>query len=470
MKSNQYIKKCIVGFAVILLFTGCDFLNQEPISDLTADSFWKSQADAQVGVSAIYSSMSAAVNPGLWDWGELRGDSYEPHEKEAYDQGELIYNNIMTDNQATLWTKLYQVIGQANSAIKYIPKITMTPSVKNDLLAQAYTLRAWAYFYAVRVWGDVPLFTDPVEQIGPGMYHARTDKNDILENVILIDLEKASLLIDKTSTKRTNVNVATIYALLMDVNAWMYRYDKVVSIMKERVSNLKSADWDLITTSATTFKSDWRGMFIEDPVLAIPREVLFKMSYDALGNGINNAVTYFANSQPKVWLSTYVKSSLYSVSDFRYGSTQWENVDSQHSKLDRKFWKDNSIFTGTTGRDVDLVLYRYADIVLLYAEALAMTDNFSESVYQLNKITTRAGNPPYYTTDFVSQDELISAILLERHREFLGEGKRWFDLVRCKRLDLVEARNNITIRPTQIYFPIHRDHINQNPLLVQNPY
>ncbi|MEI8271755.1 MAG: RagB/SusD family nutrient uptake outer membrane protein [Paludibacter sp.] len=470
MKRVQYMKKCVLLFSIAFVFVACDFLKQEPISDLTGDSFWKSQTDAEVGVAAIYSSMSVAANPGLWDWGELRGDSYEPHEKEAYDQGELIYNNILTDNQATLWTKLYQVIGQANTAIKYIPKITMTPSVKNNLLAQAYTLRAWAYFYAVRVWGDVPLFIEPVEKIGPDMYHARTSKEEILENVILVDLEKAYLLVDRTSTVRTHVNVATICTILMDVNAWMHRYDKVVSIMKERVSILRSADWDLITTSATTFKSDWRGMFIEDPVLAIPREVLFKMSYQVLGNGINNAVTYFANSQPKVWLSTYVKTNLYNTTDFRFGSTQWENVDSQHSKLDRKFWKDNTTFTGTTGRDVDLVLYRYADIVLLYAEALAMTDNFSEAVYQLNKITTRAGNTPYYTSDFISQDELIDAILLERHREFLGEGKRWFDVVRCNRINLVETRNKIVIGSNQIYFPIHRDHINQNPLLVQNPY
>ncbi|MEA4935299.1 MAG: RagB/SusD family nutrient uptake outer membrane protein [Paludibacter sp.] len=470
MKIYKKIKIAILVIALIPGLNSCEFLIQEPVSDLTSESFWKSQTDAEVGVAAIYSSMSAALSRGLWDWGELRGDSYEPHEKEAYDQGELIYNNILNDNSATLWTQLYQVIGQANSALKYIPGITMTPSVKNQLMAEAYTLRAWAYFYAVRVWGDVPLFIEPVEEIGPGMYRERTDKDYILENVILVDLEKAYLLIDRTSVKRTRVNVATICALLMDVNAWMHRYERVITIMNERANLLRSTDWNLITTTANTFKSDWRGIFIEDPVLPVSPEVLFKLSYETLGNGINNAVSYFASSQPKVWLSSYVKNSLYNLSDLRYGATQWENVDSQHSKLNRKFWYNNTVFTGTTGRDVDLVVYRYADIVLLYAEALAMTDNFSDAVFQLNKITTRAGNSQYFTADFVSQEELIDAILLERHREFLGEGKRWFDLVRCNRFDLLKERNNVEIRPTQIYFPIHRDHINQNPLLEQNPY
>jgi starch-binding outer membrane protein, SusD/RagB family len=470
MKLYQKIKTTILGIALVTGLYSCEFLIQEPVSDLTSESFWKTQTDAEVGVTAIYSSMSAAMSRGIWDWGELRGDSYEPHEKEAYDQGELIYNNILNDNSATLWTQLYQVIGQANSALKYIPKITMTPMLKNQLMAEAYTLRAWAYFYAVRVWGDVPLFTEPLEVIGSDMYRARTDKDYILENVILVDLEKAYLLIDRTSVKRTRINVATICAMLMDVNAWMHRYERVVTIMKERGNLLNTSNWNLIATSASTFKADWRGIFIEDPVLSVSREVLFKLSYETLGNGINNAVSYFASSQPKVWMSSYVKNSLYDLSDLRYGATQWENVDSEHSKLNRKFWYNSTVFTGTSGRDVDLVVYRYADIVLFYAEALAMTDNFSEAVFQLNKITTRAGNSPYFTADFVSQEELIDAILLERHREFLGEGKRWFDVVRCNRFELLEAHNGVVINPTQVYFPIHRDHINQNPLLVQNPY
>lgn len=455
---------------LIMTITSCSILDQDPISNLTADSFWKTQSDAEVGVTAIYSSMSAAMSRGVWDWGELRGDSFEPHEKEAYDQGELIYNNILNDNTACLWTSLYQVIGQANVALKYIPDITMSPILKNHLLAEAYTLRAWAYFYAVRVWGDVPLFTEPVEEIGPNMYQARTDKNYILQEVILVDLEKAYLLIDKTAVKRTRLNIATICALLMDVNAWMHQYDRVATIMKERVALLKASEWDLIATSPTSFKADWRNLFIEDQTLPVAKEVLFKMAYDVLGNGVNNSVSYFASSQPKVWLSKYVKESLYELSDLRYGPTQWENIDPEHSKLNRKFWVNNTVFTGTTGRDVDLVLYRYADIVLLYAEALVATDNFSEAVFQLNRIASRAGSTPYHVSDFVSGEELIDAILLERHREFLGEGKRWFDLVRCDRLNLLEERNQVVIKPTQIYFPIHRDHINQNPLLEQNPY
>jgi hypothetical protein len=472
-RTHSFTHQLVYSFTCLLVysFTSCDFLEREPISDLTADSFWKSQTDAEAGVAAIYFFMSQALSKGLWDWGEMRADSYEPHEKEAYDQVELVYNNILNDNQATLWTQLYQVIGQANVALKYIPAITMNPGKKNQLLAEAYTLRAWAYFYAVRVWGDVPLFTEPVEETGADMYRKRTDKDYILENIILVDLEKAALLTDRTAAGRNYINIAVVYALLMDVNAWMHRYERVITIMNERVTALKSTEWNLITTSgAAAFKSDWRAVFIEDANAAVSKEVLFSLAYDVYGNGINSAATYFATSQPKVWLSDYVKTQLYNTSDFRYGPTQWENVDSEHSKLNRKFWVNGTVFTGTTGRDVDLTLYRYADLVLLYAEALAMTDNVSEAVYQLNRINTRSGNNPYFATDFVSRDELIDAILLERHREFLGEGKRWFDLVRCNRTDILKERNGVEIKPSQIYFPIHRDHINQNPLLVQNPY
>ena len=158
--------KLIILFSALLTFSSCsDFLNEKPISDLTAESFWQSGTDAEIGIVAIYSAFAEAMSPGLWDWGELRADNYVPHDKDAFDQKEMIYNTMSNDNQAAYWTNLYNVISRANAAIKYIPNITMTASTKNNLLAEAYAMRAWAYFYAVRVWGDVPMYTEPIEEI-----------------------------------------------------------------------------------------------------------------------------------------------------------------------------------------------------------------------------------------------------------------------------------------------------------------
>jgi hypothetical protein len=466
MKSIYYI----FILTLSLLCASCsDFLTEEPISDLTAESFWKTDKDAEVGIVAIYSAFSKAISPGMWDWGELRADNYIPHDKDAFDQKELIYNNIQIDNQAALWTNLYSVISRANAAIKYIPRITMTPKKKNNLQAEAYALRAWAYFYCVRVWGDVPLYTEPIEEISQGIYRDRTDKNIIFQEVILPDLEKAYYLIDKTSTVRTRINVATICALTMDVNAWLHDYEKVVSTMKEKVQTLNKRNWGLSALTPETFAKDWRAIFIEDNQTETPIEVIFKLAYDQLGNGENQSINYFASSQPRVFLSDKIKG-LYGILDKRFGSTQWEDIGEGKTQLKKKFWPDGTIFVGT-GRvysDNDLVLYRYADIVLLYAEALNALDRTPEAITELNRTRTRSGENPFYTSDFVSSNEILDAILEERQKEFVGEGKRWFDLVRCNRWKEVMEPINGMNDERKVLFPIHRDHINQNLNLKQN--
>ena len=85
----------------------------------------------------------------------------------------------------------------------------------------------------------------------------------------------------------------------------------------------------------------------------------------------------------------------------------------------------------------------------------------------INDIEVDSENP-FYTSDFVSSNEILDAILEERQKEFVGEGKRWFDLVRCNRWKEVMEPINGMNDERKVLFPIHRDHINQNLNLKQN--
>ncbi|MDR2628045.1 MAG: RagB/SusD family nutrient uptake outer membrane protein [Dysgonamonadaceae bacterium] len=462
---------------LLLMPAACnDFLQQEPISDLTAESFWQTPTDAEVGVQAIYNAFSLAMSSGLWDWGELRADNFIPHEKDAWDQAELINNTIQTDNQAASWTQLFSVIARANDAIRYIPNISITPATKNNLLAEAHAMRAWAYFYCVRVWGDLPLYTEPVKDIADGIYRTRTDQNKILQEVVLSDLERAYYLIAKTypegtATPHTRMNPATICALMMDVNAWMHNYEAVVKIKEEKADALSRNRWGLVALTPATFQADWRNIFFRHPDSETPIEVLFKIAYDKDGNGENQQVNYFASSQPRVYLSDAAKGIYTDVSDKRFGATQWEDIGSNRSQLNRKFWQNNTIFGDKPGRDYSdnsLVLYRYADIVLLYAEALNEIDRTADAIRELNRTRERAGAPAFKASDFTDKREVLDAILKERQKEFLGEGKRWFDLLRTNRWKETMQPINGMNDPRQVLFPIHRDHLNQNYNLVQN--
>ena len=119
------------------------------------------------------------------------------------------------------------MINQANLAIKYLPDIDM-PSIaeRDDYLGQAYAMRALGYFYAVRVWGDVPLFTEPNEKYSEDIYQGRTDKNEILQKVILEDLKKAEGLMDKVrNLERKRISICGVWAIMADVYMWMKDYN-----------------------------------------------------------------------------------------------------------------------------------------------------------------------------------------------------------------------------------------------------
>ncbi len=471
------MKKYIIITIFAFTAASCsDFLDRKPVSDLTADSFWQTANDAEVGVVAIYNAFSKAVSPGVWDWGELRADNFIPHRKDAMDQTELISNTIQNDNQSASWTDLYATIARCNEAIKYIPRISMPTAAKNQLLAEAHAMRAWAYFYCVRVWGDVPLYTEPVSEISDGIYRERTASEVILNTVVLPDLERSYYLIQKRYDNRSlisfsRVNVATVLALMMDVNAWMHDYENVVRIMEEKVSALSRTHWGLSALNASTFADDWRAIFFKQTRENTPVEVFFKISYDQLGNGESLQISYFASSQPRVFLSDKIKGAVYDpISDKRFGGTQWEEIGDNLTQLKRKFWPTGTVFTGA-GKiysDNSIVLYRYADLTLLYAEALNEIDRPADAIAALNRTRTRAGNAAWRTSDFTDKREILDAILDERQKEFLGEGKRWFDLVRTgKWKEVMEPINGMN-QEWQILFPVHRQHLIQNHNLSQN--
>lgn len=470
-------KQLYKGFVALLLSSvliGCDdFLDKQPISDLTPETFWQTERDANVGVMAAYNNFTKAMSSGVWDWGEARSDNFHFYEKDAPDQQELVTNSILIDNTSARWTNLYSCIAKANAAIKYIPNINMDLAKKNDYLAEAYALRAWCYFYCVRVWGDVPLYTEPLESIEDGIYRERVSKEVILNQVILADLEKAYYNIDKsrgaTKSKRTRINAATVCALLMDVYAWMNNYEMVIQVFEERVNKLDQSNWRYLVAEggSTTYATDWRKMFFESGASESSPEAWFKLGYDRYGNGTNQALNYLARSTSKYVVSDKLRGQVYSSSDKRR-SIQWASSGGAY-RLTKKFWEDGTAFTGdnVVDSDVDLIMYRYPDAILLYAEALNDQGRREDAIQALNKTHARAGNTPYTAESFSSADEVLDAILSERQKEFVGEGKRWFDLVRTGRW-ATEIDPLYGMTEEKLVFPVHRDHLLQNPNLTQN--
>ena len=204
---------------IVLMLTGsvsCDeFLDTPPVSQLSIDAFWNTSQDAQLGVAALYNEVQETFEESFWSWGELRGDNYIYNDRPSDGIQQTIGNTLTVTTTGGDWSALYAAIAHANVAIEKIPVIE-TFAGQDDLLGQVYALRALMYFYAVRVWGDVPKITSlETDLTGIG----RSPLSEIYNEIILPDLEFAESLIE-TRRNQNYISLGAILAIKAHVFAW----------------------------------------------------------------------------------------------------------------------------------------------------------------------------------------------------------------------------------------------------------
>lgn len=434
-------------------------LDKEPISSLNTGNYWQTDADINSAVSAMYVSFASAMARGYYDWGEVRGRCYEPYQSASKVQ-ELLSNNIPTDNSACLWTHLYKTINQAALIIRYVPQMTgASASLRTQALGEAYAMRALSYFYAVRVWGDVPLFKEAVEEYDINTcLKERESVQKVLDFIEadLIEAEKCFPNVN-SSVKRTHANLGLVYALMMDVAAWRHDYASAVSIYENKVSGLPSSVFAFSNFKADevseTWVDRWRSIVSEGTE---DKEVFMMVRYDKLVDDTTNYTrTYFCSSGAMLRVSDYTLS-LFEANDIRRQGTFAE--DSKSIPKLEKFWERGNASITDYYSDNDLIMYRYTDIMLLYAEALnEVGGRESEAVAVVNKIRQRAGASVVAPQ---GKEAVRDAVLLERKLELLGEGKYWFDLVR-----MGKTESEADCPESKILFPISITHQLSNPLL-----
>lgn len=486
---------------MLLMATSCDkFLEETPSSELTSSSFWRSEKDALTGTLAYYYSFSRAMASNYWSWGELRADNFIHGSSSGGEaQSELIENRFLNTHSACSWSGLYETIGRANLALKYIPNIDMASATRNRYLAEAYCMRALCYLYLIKVWGDVPVFTEPIESTDDGIYRKREDAVRIIYDVILADLAKAEYLMPtdipimtkgEFDSPKTRFTVIAIYAILMDTYAWLggrygqrIGYESLRDIYENKyrvaIGRLRPTfDFDF---SASDDK--WVDIFAERSIdqdadtQIWPRssnysvkEHIFTISYDKLTNGTNSSASYFINANHPLKISdSLLKVSRLDANDKRISAIHYVSGD-----VDKVYkWQRKPAASGVDS-DADLIIYRTTEMELLYAEALNALDYRQEAVAIMNTIRQRAqggSSADYYNASrYPTANDLVDDLLKERRLEFVAEGKRWFDLVRLNRwYQVMNPINGMTSGKHNMVFPIHRDHLLQNPELEQTP-
>jgi hypothetical protein len=489
--------KLMLFLLVVLALSGCSkILDKQPVTQIVAptDSTTISATDAENAIAGAYTEYKgydAGLELNVFDGivnGDVRADN-------CYAGGDNI-DNITIDNfnetslngnVARDWRDAYTIIGKTNITIDQIEKCVdpaLTADRKNEMLGEARFIRAFVYFYIVRLYGRVPLILTP-----PDTKTAETLLNstlipqastDSVYLAILNDLWYAKTRVRDVAAAPTKfiVSKGAVYSTLAKVYASIStpKWDSVLYYC-----NLAIPDYSLVSDYSFLWDNNHKNN----------SEAIWEINYDGYSTG-----DYIGNWVPSINVGGDIGN---------YQGGGWKKFNTPTNDLVNDFLAEhdsirlnNSItFLDITGQWTDpywpanhypfltkyndpanglndVYMIRLADILLLKAEALANGGDLVGALALVNEVRARVKLPPKSSTD---QNAVLDIIANERRLELAFEGHRWFDLVRTgKALDVMNSQKdgqgnplNYDVQPYQLIYPIPQEQIDLNPFLTQNP-
>lgn len=479
---KHIIKILLINLAILILPSCEGFLNEQPISEISADTFWKTRDDVRAGIAGMYDGLQAVVSARYIDWGDARSDNFT-NGGTGVGSINFALNGLTSNMGEANWDALYRTISRANLAIDNLPEISgsdVSDTFRNHNLAQAYAMRAYCHFMGVRVWGAVPLL---LESVSDRDYRpARTSAEEVLVSVIS-DLNTAVGLINPLEAGIYEINIGGIYAMLTEAYMWQKEYQKALD------SSDKLLEMNRFSLAQTP--AEWKLTFT-DPVNS--KEAIWSLFWSFTEDGSNALASRIGsgtNTSPFIMDPNLLEEWEQQQGDFRRYLT-YDTLQAISTGAVQFIWKHFPLASNgepasslppSNQAEVRNSLYRLSDILLLRAEAFNKLGNQDLAIGILNQIKERSGLEPVSVDMFSNQEELENAILRERQFELYAEGKRWFDLRRTGKVITVMdplLRQRQELRGLNVVgfgdaglelFPISNDALNENPNLEQNsPY
>ncbi|MBK8850955.1 MAG: RagB/SusD family nutrient uptake outer membrane protein [Saprospiraceae bacterium] len=449
---NKIFKPTLIT-AITLILVSCssDFLDRKPRGQLTYDTFFENEDHALQSVNAIYNifrSWEFTALPYLGATDIISDDSDKgSSENDALYLAELdqFQSNATNATYSSMWTGHYQAIFRANLAIENIPGIEMDENLKARLIAEAKFLRAFCYFRLVQWYGEVPLITSILtedqffsqQRAAISEVYGQIEK-DLQEAIAVLpeSSKYAAADIGRVSKGAARGILAKLYMVKKD-------YTKAVEQCEAIIS---SNEYALMPSYAEIFTSKGEQgpeSVFEISAVAIQAAVAgpgaspYNMVQGVrgvpnLGWGFNrpsdNLIAAYEPGDPRRQATV-----IYVGEILPDGSTKVEdNPDILNERYNQKAWVPKHAGLQDNGPG-NLRLLRYADILLLAAEAYNELGNGAAALPLVNQIRKRArGTNNFILADIATTDQaqLREKIRKERRIELAMEQHRWFDLVR----------------------------------------
>ncbi|MDR1919538.1 MAG: RagB/SusD family nutrient uptake outer membrane protein [Tannerellaceae bacterium] len=489
MKATYKIAFASLCFAL----TSCssEFLDLKPKTELAADEYYQTAEQFVSALNGAYATLQESNLYGDWYvFSEIPSDNTRNQlSGSVTDQDEFDKFYIRTTNPfiANFWNMSYVGINRINTVLGRIDNVEIDSSLRERYKLEAKFLRALLYFNLVRVYGDVPLVLTEIS-ISEAYAYARESKEAVYAQIVE-DLKAAEGL-PASYTAGTDVGRATsgaAKALLGKVYLTLNNYAEAESKLAEVVN---SQVYALLENSPGTLNIDGYAE-VFNPDSHNSKEAVFEVQFKkgGFGEGSNFPNNYApensgtnvvpvgstgGNNVPEMDMyNAYEEGDLrrdFSMSlGYNDSRKDGEWVESRYIK---KFF-DIPYQSGDNNNNLPII--RYADVLLMYAEALNQNGKTTQACDYLNQVRRRGFG--YQTTESspvdlqtADKNQFFLAVEQERRVELAFEGHRWFDLVRTSRAVEVLSSKGFKLNETNLICPVPQKQIDVNPELRQNDY
>lgn len=429
---------------LLLAAAGCESpLETVPVDRIPSDQAITDGATARAALIGAYDALQSGsyYSLDLPMLGDLSADNLD-HTGTFNYLGDVARNQVQADNSTItgVWTALYDAIARVNLILARVPDVPGLAAAERDqILGEAYFLRALHYHNLVKLWGDVPMPLTPVASADEAAQFTRTPGAQVYTQ-ILADLGEAAQRITDTEQTR-QASLGAVHAL------------------RARV---------------LLYAGDWAGArAAADQVLGMGYALAPEFSALFTPDGASTSEDIFLVSFTP---QEYNLLGYYYLWDGRWEAAPTASLDEAYEANDvRRAWtleEDDGDYQGTkfptTIGGEDFHVLRLAEVLLIKAEAHARLNQLGAAVSAYNPVRVRAGLDPHVLgTDVTTQADVLAAIWQERRVELALEGDRWPDLVRTGRA--VAELGLPANRAFQTLYPIPAREVTIAPGLTQNP-
>jgi starch-binding outer membrane protein, SusD/RagB family len=503
----KYRVQVLIFIAAMLSISCNKFLDEEDPSNLTPDSYYSIPEHAEAAIAAAYSTTrfiggGAGIFVNNFQLLEAVTGTAKTETGQNSDLNNLLGLSYNADNLLVRnwWNGCYSVIAQTNLVLDKVPAITpMDEAQKKRILGEAQFLRAWSYFYLVRLFGDVPLLTVPVDATSPDLLPSRSSQESVYDLIVsdLIAAEgsglnwtdddgRASLGAVKSLLAKVYLTMAG-YPLNKGADYYSLAANKAAEVISNGGFSLFPTYSDLHdllqeNRGEHIFEVQYLGGVADNPMQGVLLPNFKGISKYGTEIGSTVPTLQFYESYEAGDLRTVDREGFFYTSYYTEGNGALKDLSAPYI-----FKHFDIVANGTAGVEGTAVsslnwpLIRYAEVLLIYAEAQNEADGApnNEAIAALTEIRNRA---QLTTPATFTQQSFREAVWRERWHELSYEGITWFDMVRLRKVyneatngfdeftGHVFPDNGAVLQEKHLLFPLPTAEMRNNPNLTpQNP-